>query len=600
MANGDEAAIAMLEEELGYLDGEDLEGDLAMEESQVAEDARTQAAIEKDRESRPGALEQFLYGEQGKAGRRPHLDFKLGERPLGPTAATQSATQGATQKDAGLDLDTGAWRTEPNEELTAKVKESEDKYLSGINRQIWMQGQIANKLGQIGEKQAELLGLTADYGTGEQETLAEAKLRIQKKWQENRQKYQARFDENMEEAQLMAQYPGATMDQIKLWKRQIEFDPHRVGFSPEAAKDMLRRKATAMRNLARASEINPNRAYGGVTSQILAGLAVSMGAWASSKSGRPNTALELYKFAIANDIDAQKENFRHKRGAPARARGEYAFWMNRYNDDRVATLGTAVAQYGAAANSIQKEIAQLKGGIQKDQALAIQGQLMSQKNKIQAALAKAAMEAEQRQFAGFNDFAGNPVRYTGPADVDVKARNAVTETARKSHIAIGALEQYREAWKKAGLALKPSDKRAALDAALQALVARLGDVWDKGVLQEFEWKQLNDMLPGSSYPALEKMGADRVDAVLDQLAKSFRGALTSHVGSLTHYHMPEASFKGDAIGTGAQGSVTRSGRSADQQRVLDKRQAKALAALGGVRMVNDPANWKTRKERGIK
>ena len=47
MANGDEAAIAMLEEELGYLDGEDLEGDLAMEESQVAEDARTQAAVDR-------------------------------------------------------------------------------------------------------------------------------------------------------------------------------------------------------------------------------------------------------------------------------------------------------------------------------------------------------------------------------------------------------------------------------------------------------------------------------------------------------------------------------------------------------------------------
>jgi len=50
MANGDESAIAMLEEELGYGDAPIVpttEEELAKEEARVAEDARTQAAVDR-------------------------------------------------------------------------------------------------------------------------------------------------------------------------------------------------------------------------------------------------------------------------------------------------------------------------------------------------------------------------------------------------------------------------------------------------------------------------------------------------------------------------------------------------------------------------
>jgi hypothetical protein len=604
MANGDEAAIAALEAELGL--GPVTEEGLALEEAQVTEDARIQAAIEQDRATRQHPFSEFMFGTPEhqaamEAERKLKSETSFMDQLLRSSdynrerrerlAAERGETEAPPEPAADPGVETGAWRSEPDAEILGKAKETEDKYLSGINRQIWMQGQIGKKLGQIGDKQAELIGLKADYGAGFPETLADAKLRIQQKYVKDTQAYQARFDTNMEEAELMAQYPGASMDQIRLWKRQMEFDPHRVGFSPEAAKDMLRRKATAMRNLARAEEIDPNRAFGGVTSQILAGLAVSLGAWASSKSGRPNTALDLYKHAITNDILAQKEKFSHARGAPARERSQYAFWMNRYDNERVATLGTAVAQYGAAANTIQKEIAQLKGGVQKDQALAIQGQLMSQKNKLQMELAKAAMEAERAQNSGINDIDGVNVRYTGPTKINFKIRNDLAETGRKSHQATAALEQYRQAWKAVGLSvLKPSDKRARLDAALQALIARLGDVWDKGVLQEFEWEQLNDMLPGSKYPGWEKLGPDRVEAVLSELQKSFAGALNSHIDSLSNYQRQKGGFKGDVVSTGEQGASA-------QQGVLDDRQSAALARYNKKNLVIDPSKWKTRKER---
>tara|TARA_R100001530_G_scaffold17855_1_gene15386 strand:- start:8190 stop:10016 length:1827 start_codon:yes stop_codon:yes gene_type:complete len=605
MANGDEAAIAALEAELGL--GPATEEGLAQEEAQVTEDARIQAAIEQDRATRQHPFSEFMFGtpeHQAAMEAERKLksetsfmdqllrssDYNRGRRER--LAAERGETEAPPEPAADPGVETGAgWKAELDPEKLAKEKSTEEDYLSGINRQIWMQGQIGKKLGQIGDKQAELIGLKADYGAGFPETLADAKLRIQQKYVKDTQAYQARFDTNMEEAELMAQYPGASMDQIRLWKRQMEFDPHRVGFSPEAAKDMLRRKATAMKNLARAEEIDPNRAFGGVTSQILAGLAIGLGAWASSKSGRPNTALDLYKHAISTDILAQKEKFSHARGAPARERSQYAFWMNRYDNERVATLGTAVAQYGAAANTIQKEIAQLKGGVQKDQALAIQGQLMSQKNKLQMELAKAAMEAERAQNSEVNDLDGKPIRYTGPAKYNVKIRNDLAETGRKSHQATGALEQYRQAWKEVGLsAMKPTDKRAKLDAALQALIARLGDVWDKGVLQEFEWEQLNDMLPGSSWPVFERFGPDRVEAVLDELQKSFAGALNAHVDSLSNYQRQTGGFKGDVVSTGEQGAAA-------QQGVLNDKQKAALARFRKKKFITDSSNWKTRKER---
>jgi hypothetical protein len=525
-----------------------------------------QAAMEAERKlkSETSLMDQLLRSSDYNRERRERLAAERGETEAPPEPAA----------DPGVE--TGAWRSEPDAEILGKAKETEDKYLSGINRQIWMQGQIGKKLGQIGDKQAELIGLKADYGAGFPETLADAKLRIQQKYVKDTQAYQARFDTNMEEAELMAQYPGASMDQIRLWKRQMEFDPHRAGFSPEAAKDMLRRKATAMKNLARAEEIDPNRAFGGVTSQILAGLAIGLGAWASSKSGRPNTALDLYKHAISTDILAQKEKFSHARGAPSRARSQYAFWMNRYDNERVATLGTAVAQYGAAANTIQKEIAQLKGGVQKDQALAIQGQLMSQRDKLKMELAKAALAAEQAQNSGITGIDGKPIRYSGPAKYDADARKTLRETGRRRAMANAALEQYREAFKKASAMKVVSDSRAAAFAARQALIARLGDVWDKGVLQEFEWEQLDSMLPGK-HIAWAKWGINRVDAVLNELKSSFDSGFKAHIDSLSFYHQSgTGEYKGKVAGTGERGTAEESGLTPEQIKAWNRLQRKGM------------------------
>jgi len=586
MAIADEAAIAELEAELGYGDAPlvpTTEEELAKEEARVAEDARTQAAVDKALADAPSALEQLLYvSKHGRKGREKSAEEWVASesnplRRINEEYAALAAEEAATE-EAGRapQVDPSTYLADIDPIIKGKAGQTEEDYLSGINRSIWMQGQIADKLGKIGDKQAQLIGLTTDYGTGEQETLADAKLRIQQKYVKDTQAYQARFDTNMEEAELMAQYPGASMDQIRLWKRQMEFDPHRAGFSPEAAKDMLRRKATAMKNLARAEEIDPNRAFGGVTSQILAGLAIGLGAWASSKSGRPNTALDLYKHAISTDILAQKEKFSHARGAPSRARSQYAFWMNRYDNERVATLGTAVAQYGAAANTIQKEIAQLKGGVQKDQALAIQGQLMSQRDKLKMELAKAALAAEQAQNSGITGIDGKPIRYSGPAKYDADARKTLRETGRRRAMANAALEQYREAFKKASAMKVVSDSRAAAFAARQALIARLGDVWDKGVLQEFEWEQLDSMLPGK-HIAWAKWGINRVDAVLNELKSSFDSGFKAHIDSLSFYHQSgTGEYKGKVAGTGERGTAEESGLTPEQIKAWNRLQRKGM------------------------
>ena len=521
-------------------------------------------------------------------------------------AEAEKAREAALAADAGvaappiaIDVSTEKYM----KGLKGDADAARDKYLSGIDQQIYRQGRIGSALGQLGDKQAELLGLKADYGAGFPETLPEAKARIHQQWVTDRQNYQERFDENMAEANLMAQYPGASIDQIKLWKRQLQGDEDRRpgsmirDISPESAKRVLAKKAAAMRNLAKAQEIDPNRAFGGVTSQVLAGLAVGLGAWASSRSGRPNTALDLYKHAIANDISAQKEKFAHARGQPGRLRGEYSFWMNRYNSDRVATLGTAVAKYGAAANGIQQQIAKLKGGIERDKALGIQGQLLSQKNKLEAALAKAAFEAEQAQNSGIMGFDGKPIRYTGPRGKDMTpanktVHNALVETRVKSGKAIDALRQYKEAWESSKM-LPGSESRSRVDTALQALVARLGDVWDKGVLQEFEFEQLMSMLPGGTSPFWESATWDRTDAVLEELKKSFHGAFEAHANSLSHYQFSGSSGFGKGTTTGEKGST---GAVAQGKAAV----ANLLKGRKGRGMVVDPDKWSTRNERDVK
>ena len=487
--------------------------------------------------------------------------------------------------------------------LKGDADAARDKYLSGIDQQIYRQGRIARALGQLGDKEAELLGLKADYGAGFPETLPEAKARIHQQWVTDRQNYQERFDENMAEANLMAQYPGASIDQIKLWKRQLQLDEERRpgslirDMSGGAVNRMLAKKAAAMRNLAKAQEIDPNRAFGGVTSQVLAGLAVGLGAWASARSGRPNTALDLYKHAIANDISAQKEKFAHARGQPGRLRGEYAFWMNRYNSDRVAMLGTAVAKYGAAANGIQQQIAKLKGGIERDKALAIQGQLLTQKNKLEAALAKAALEAEQAQNSGIMGFDGKPIRYTGPRGKDKTpanktVHNALVDTRVRSGKAIDALKQYKEVWERSKM-IPGTDARSEVNAALQALVARLGDVWDKGVLQEFEFEQLMGMLPGGKNPFWERATFNRTEAVLRELEKSFHGAFEAHANALSDYHLSGSSGFGKASPTGEKGST---GAAAEGKAAV----ANLLKGRKGRGMVVNPDKWSTRKERDVK
>jgi len=582
MANGEGLSTQQPEEEINQILEETAEEASPWSEEELAGFAE---------EARKDALVKKKIGERDVGA--PWRKYTIGTSPTSESEfrtgvleedALQSLPELHAKEmpvaDPGLNIvDPSAWKAGLDPTIVGQAGQTQEDYLSGINRQIWMQGQIADKLGKIGDKQAALIGLKADYGAGFPETLADAKLRIQKKYQQDTQAYQERFEVNMGEAELMAQYPGASIDQVRLWKRQMEFDPHRVGFSPEAAKDMLRRKATAMRNLARAEEIDPNRAFGGVTSQILAGLSVSLGAWASSKSGRPNTALDLYKHAITNDIMAQKEKFSHARGAPARARSQYAFWMSRYDNERVATLGTAMAQYGAAANTIQKEIAQLTGGVQKDQALAIQGQLLSQRDKLKMELAKAALAAEQAQNSGITGIDGKPIRYTGPAigstSYNQKSHDKLEETGRRRAMANAALEQYRDAFKAASI-MPLTDSRKAAFAARQALIARLGDVWDKGVLQEFEWEQLDSMLPGGNI-SMAKIGINRVEAVLDELKSSFDAGFEAHIDSLSFYHQAgTGGFTGDVKGTGERGTAEGSGMTPEQVKAWNNLQRKGM------------------------
>ena len=496
MAEAEEEAIASMEAAAGYIPFEQLPGELTQEEKWAAEDALIQEAIAKDRASRPGALEQAFYGEGGKAAydTGTGIDFKLGERPLGqPVAPPETALASPPPPVQGVSVPARPAADDDGSDLPYVPM------VGGHHRAAAAYRRMGNLEKQRGDVEAKKL--MQRFGD-EQLTRAERNFQIRQDTQEQKRLAGIEFDEDMADAKLTRQYPGASIEQIKDWKYELRLNEDikagRRDISPEGAANVLRRAAVAKKKLEKAQAIDPGRAFGNAGSKILAALAVGAGSWAATRTGR-NPALELYNKAIANDIAAQKEMFQHKRDAPTRVMNEYKFFMDKYNSDEVATLATAAAEWGVAAQQLNAQGLQISGKINQQKAFALAAEAQAKGEVLNNKAKQAAQRALALQYSGINDMQGKPIRWVGGKHglekQDPKEKEMLLAEREKANMLTVAIDKYIESTRADRAWMPGSEARAAAEGLREALVHGEGKFFGMGVLQQFERQFLESVIP---------------------------------------------------------------------------------------------------------
>lgn len=482
------------------------------------------------------------------------LDAILGETFYTKSQDRIPGEEVARRQNLGLDVVTGEPIAEEPEVLgvapppRAAAETDEDEDLSGYIPDVSgydeaaaayrAQGRAQRKMGDIAARKGELR-----FGP-EQLTRAERIAQIREERQQRMDSYELEFEDDMEDAMLLQTHPGASLKQIKDWKYDLELNERIVSgardISPEGAADVLRRAAVAKRNLAKSQEIDPGRAFGNAGSKILAALAIGAGSWAATKTGR-NPALELYNKAIANDIAAQKEMFQHKRQAPGRMRSEYKFFMDKYNNAEVAELATAASQWEVAAQELTALGLRTSGVMNQQKANALAGEARGKGQALRAAGAKEARKVRDHQHTGIEG-----IRYTGKGRAPTEQEKKILfDTVQPTIGAKSAGRQYMKAFEQA-IGLKGEAAASGALLARENFIASLGALFEKGVLQEFERKELEKILPGKSQLG-EKFWRsvstqDRVDAVVSRLNEMVDDKVSEAVNTLEFYEFNKPKY----------------------------------------------------------
>lgn len=464
-------------------------------------------------------------------------------RPISPTAESEFRAR-ALEADALQSLP--ELHPEPVDELDAPAgsiegsveaprSESATPATKAVGTELLMQstlpdqtaeGKAATALMELGDlykksAEAEADALTVKFGE-RQETKAEANLRVQLMQRERMQVAADKYEDDYADSNLTMNYPGASLFEIKKWQgdleRQATIESGDFLASPQQAQEARRKAAVAKRNLANAESIDTDRAFGNVTSKVLAALSIGLGSWASTKGGGRNTALDMYNQAITTDIAAQKEMFAHKRGAVGRTRSQYQFFMDRLKDGKAAELSVAAAGWGVAAQEFNKTAALSKNMALAQKAYAASAEAEARSMKYKQAALKRAQEVAGMSYTGVKG-----IRYTGGKigrDITEHETKLLFDTIRPTIGAKSAGRQYKQAFEKA-MGVKGEAAQSGALLARENFIAALGTLFEKGVLQKFEREELEKILPGQSTWAEKTWRSvttqDRVNAAVDRL-----------------------------------------------------------------------------------
>lgn len=413
-----------------------------------------------------------------------------------------------------------------------------DKVIGGIAAQQEAARLTAKDEAEKKIKQFERLYETAE---GQEEirldTVAGHKLAELKDYQRQMQEKEEIYKTKYGDFELEARYGNLPLDRIKQLKNILE-KPENGGPGHEEKDRRLRaEKASAWTELNRAERIDPAGPFRNFGSKIMAAIAVGAGTWASTWTGQ-NPAFEMFKMAIANDIASQKDMFDRKSGALTRHQNEWGRIKESLGSDYATTMALTALKYGKIVETIDARIVARGDPAQKAQLIAMRGNAELQKAQASAAAMKHFAEQQAAMDTGLTD-----VEYVGPAGrQNPEHLKQVTEAVTDYRQNIETVEDYIRSideltsggfWQSL-----TTDDTAKAQAKWEAMIAFLGKTFDKGVLQQFERKELNKVFAdpsASSSRVYWMLGMDRVRAAGEEFKKLFRRKTEGAIKPFKYY-----------------------------------------------------------------
>lgn len=196
--------------------------------------------------------------------------------------------------------------------------------------------------------------------------------------------------EKMNRAQLRAQYPSLTLEEIQRHRDVLDDKDGR--YTPE-------QKRASQNALNRAGSIDPNRLMNRSTgSTIMAAIAMGLGAYASAMRGIPNFGMQAVENAIERDIMAQKSAFESAERRALAERTVYADMMREFESDTAAISASKALLLEEAARLADRHKAVDMGLALRQQSLAYKQEVERQSGAAEVdRLSRAAHIAAQRQ-----------------------------------------------------------------------------------------------------------------------------------------------------------------------------------------------------------
>ena len=413
-----------------------------------------------------------------------------------------------------------------------------DKIIGGIGAQQAAARLTAQDEAEKKTKQFERLYETAE---GQEEirldTIAGHKLAELKDYQQRMQRAEETYETKYGDLELEARYGNLPLDRIKQLKNILE-KPENDGPGFEERNRRLRaEKASAWTELNRAERIDPAGPFKNFGSKIMAAIAVGAGAWASTWTGQ-NPAFEMFKMAIANDIASQKDQFDRRGKALTRHQSEWGRVKEALGSDYATTMAVTALKYGKIVEAIDARIVARGNPAQKANLIAMRNQAIMQKAQASAAAMKHFAEEQAAMDTGLTE-----VEYVGPAGgQNPKHLEQVTEAVTDYHKNMETVEGYinsiDELMSGGVFSSILPDNQAKATAKWEALIAFLGKTFDKGVLQQFERKELNNVFADPSTYASRmywSLGMDRVRAAGEEFKKLFRRRTEGAIKPFKYY-----------------------------------------------------------------
>tara|TARA_R110000765_G_scaffold112962_4_gene205219 strand:+ start:657 stop:2438 length:1782 start_codon:yes stop_codon:yes gene_type:complete len=472
---------------------------------------------------------------------------------MAPVEKTTEAPQQTTEKSGSFvpgGVATGTPDTPPMMPPTPQTG-GIDYQIGAIRRQQTALGDIAKTEAQIALGEG-FYGLTDAEGNPVQESIATARLRKEMDHRDKVATWEGEFKGEMDDFRLEAKYSGAPLASVKSWQAVLDEDVrdtsrwNRASLDEklEIEKQDRIKKARAQSRLDTASRIDPSGPFRGIMSKMIATFGIALGAKASSLSGGPNQALQMYQLLVSNDVNAQKTNWQKRRSEYADKKSEYGEMMARFGSEHAADLGLAVLQYNKGIELLKGQVLTQKNNFTKAQMDVTIGGLIAQRDQMQNALKKEFFLMKQREDSGLADLEGNLIRFIGARKgfkQDPQDKKAIREELDAATDMKQALENYVEAskdpdaWKWFGTAQKKAETMK------ETLIQMSSGFFGMGVLQEFEREVLAAVVPGGG-TAKEKFitlitGADqsRLEAYYDAMNKFINDKLHSKIARFTHY-----------------------------------------------------------------